>query len=274
MKSFGSTLIILAFAGFTLTCEGGTASAHRIIVTGSSTVAPLIGEIAREYERTHSGVRVDVQTGGSSRGIADARKGLAHVGMVSRGPKAGEREDLQWWPVAGDGICIIVHGSNPIAELSRRQVVDIYRGQIKNWKEIGGPDRPISVVNKAEGRSTLEVFLKHFQLKNREIKASVVIGDNQQGIKTVAGNPGAIGYVSVGAAEYEAGQKTPIRLLPFEGVQPSMQSVADGSFPISRVLHVVTRGAPEGEVKKFLEFARSGAVHGLVRDQFFVPLRD
>ena len=78
----------------------------------------------------------------------------------------------------------------------------------------------------------------------------------------------------MGAAEYEAGQKMPIRLLPFEGVKPSMESVADGSFPISRVLHVVSRGEVTGELKKFIEFTRSSEVHGLVREQFFVPLGD
>ncbi len=130
----------------------------RLVVTGSSTVAPLAAEISRLYEAQHPADRVDVQTGGSSRGIADARQGLADVGMVSRSPKDGE-DDLIWYPIARDGICLIAHRDNPLTSLTDDQVVAIYRGDVSNWRELGGPDAEITVVNKAEGRSTLEVFL-------------------------------------------------------------------------------------------------------------------
>jgi len=74
-------------------------------------------------------------------------------------------------------------------------------GRIDRWSGIGGPERPITVVNKAEGRSTLDLFLAHFGLRNSEVKPDVVIGDNAQGLKTVAGNPWSIGYASIGSAE-------------------------------------------------------------------------
>ncbi len=99
--------------------------------------------------------------------------------------------------IARDGVTIILNKDNPLPALSDKQVVDIYTGKIKNWKEVKGKDAPITVVNKAEGRSTLELFTHYFKLKNSDIKAQVVIGDNEQGIKTVAGNPNAIGYVSI-----------------------------------------------------------------------------
>jgi phosphate transport system substrate-binding protein len=146
---------------------------------------------------------VDVQTGGSSRGIADARKGLADIGLVSRGLGPGE-SDLRASTIAIDGISVIVHASNAVAALSDAQIRAIYSGAGSNWREFGGVDRRITVVNKAAGRSTLELFLDHFGLRNSDVKAQVVIGDNQQGIKTVAGNRGAIGYVSIGTAEYAA----------------------------------------------------------------------
>jgi len=246
-------------------------SAERLTLTGSSTVAPLALEIAKRFERLHPGVRVDVQSGGSSRGIADARSGAAQIGMVSRALNPDER-DLTASTIAMDGISLIVHRSNPITTLSDDQVKAIYTGQIKNWREVGGSDRTISVVNKAEGRSTLELFLAHYQLKNSDIRAQVVIGDNQQGIKTVAANPGGIGYVSIGTAEFEASHGAPIRLLDMAGVPAAVAEVRKGRFPLSRPLNLVVRGEPSPLAKGFVAFARSTAVHDLVEAQFFVTL--
>ncbi len=246
-------------------------SAFTLMVTGSSTVAPLAAEIGKRYESLHPDVRVDVQTGGSSRGVNDARAGLADIGMVSRALKSSER-DLLSFTIALDGIGIIVHRDNPVSALSKEQIIDIYTGKLGNWREAGGTDAPITVVNKAEGRSTLELFLHYFGLSNSAVKPHVVVGDNQQGIKTVAGNPDAIGYVSIGSAEYEAGHGTPIKLLPLEGVQASVENVRNGRFPLSRPLNLVTRTEPAGIIEDFIEFARSGQLSDLVEAQYFVPI--
>lgn len=248
------------------------AAGDRLTLTGSSTVAPLALEIAKRYEKQNPGVRVDVQTGGSSRGIHDARVGLADIGMVSRALKDSE-QDLKPFLIAMDGIGIIVHKSNTVAALDDQQIIAIYTGSIRNWQFAGGPDLPITVVTKAEGRSTLELFLQHFGLKNSRIEAQVVIGDNQQGIKTVAGNPGAIGYVSLGAAEYEEQRGTPIRLLPLGGQSATVAGVASGSYPLSRQLNLVVRGQPVGLASDFLRFAQSAAVRELIEAQFFVVPR-
>ena len=187
------------------------AAAQRLVITGSSTVAPLIGEIARRFESLHPDVRVDVQTGGSSRGINDVRRGIANIGMVSRALKPDE-SDLQAFPIALDGISLIVHAANPVTALSKQQIAAIYSGNISHWHGVGGTDARITVVNKAEGRSTLELFLAYLQLTNNVIKPHIIIGDNAQGIKTVTGNRNAIGYVSIGAAVYEAQRGMAVRL--------------------------------------------------------------
>ncbi|MBD3676511.1 MAG: phosphate ABC transporter substrate-binding protein [Planctomycetaceae bacterium] len=245
---------------------------QKLVITGSSTVAPLAAEIAQRYEQDHPNVRIDVQTGGSSRGMADARKGLADIGMVSRAHKESER-DLTPHLIAHDGLCLIVHATNPVSELTREQIIHIYQGQIENWKEVGGDDAEIVVVHKAEGRSTLELFLKHFQLDNSEIQPDIVIGDNQQGIKSVLGNPHAIGYVSIGAAEYEVEQGRDLKLLPLGGIEASTAHIEDGSFPLSRELNLVTLGEPQGLAAEFIRFAQSEAVHDLIEGLYFVPIQ-
>ena len=242
-----------------------------VILTGSSTVAPLASELGKRFEQEYPEVRVDVQTGGSSRGLADARSGQADIGMMSR-DLAADEVDVTAYAVARDGVAMIIHTDNPVTELSPEQVIDIYTGDVTQWSAVGGNDRPVSVVNKAEGRSTLEVFLKHFDLENSDIAAQVIIGDNEQGIKTVTGNPDAIGYVSIGAAENSIARGEPLKLLPLEGINPSTASVQDGSFPLSRTLNFVTNGEPETLTKAFINFAQSPEVHDIVEQQNFVPI--
>lgn len=271
--SVAGAIICFALLAGPAPALAGQQPSGRLTVTGSSTLAPLVLEIAKAYEKRHPRARIDVQTGGSSRGISDVRAGLAQIGMASRA-LTGRETDLVGHIIARDGIGIILHKSNPVLQLSDKQTIAIFTGQITDWKEVGGKPGRITVVNKAEGRSTLELFLAHFKLKNSDIKASIVIGDNAHGVKTVVGNPGAIGYVSIGTAEFDSGQGTAIKLLPMNGVSASTNNVKNGLFPLSRPLTLVTRGHPEGLAKAFIAFAQSSAVRPLVMEQFFVPLED
>jgi phosphate transport system substrate-binding protein len=249
----------------------GRSLSGKLVVTGSSTVAPLAAEIGQRFESLHPDARIDVQTGGSSRGIADARNGLADIGMVSRALEPAE-SDLSVHPIAVDGVCIIVHQENPIQSLTDEEIVAIYTGKTENWHEVGGMDGPIVVVNKADGRATLEVFLEHYKLEGSQITADVIIGDNQQGIKTVAANPLAIAYVSIGAADFEARSGTAIKLLDASGVAATTQNVSRGEFPITRPLNFVTQGEPKPLAEAFIEFAQSPQVHDIIEAQYFVPI--
>src|SRR5215831_16948251 len=141
------------------------ADPEKVVLTGSSTIAPLAAELGKKFEAAHPGVRIDVQTGGSSRGIADAKRSLADIGMSSRALKDDEKEGLATHVLALDGVCFLVHKDNPVAELTNAQIVDIFTGKATNWKSVGGKDAPITVINRADGRSELELFTHHFKLK-------------------------------------------------------------------------------------------------------------
>ena len=264
-------IIFCLWVCFGVYAEDTYAEDTRLIITGSSTVAPLALEIGKRFESLHPDIRVDVQTGGSSRGIADARAGTADIGMASRALKDSEN-DLFAHTIARDGIGIIVHSTNKIDALSEQQIKAIFTGKIDNWSAVSDANKRITVVNKAEGRSTLELFLAHFGLKNSDIKAHVIIGDNQQGIKTVSGNPYAIGYVSVGTAEFEIANGTPLKLLPMASIPATVDNIRNGTFPLARPLNLVTREQPKGLIKQFIDFAQSNAVNDLIEAQFFVPL--
>jgi phosphate transport system substrate-binding protein len=253
-------------------CERPPPDAQRVSVVGSSTVAPLMGEIAKLHETRHAGARVDVQTGGSTRGIVDVRTGLAQVGMVSRALKP-EESDLQRLLLARDGLGVIVHSSNPVRGLTRDQVAQVFNGSVRNWRDLGGRDLPISVVSKAEGRSTLEVFSAYFGVGYKDIRAQLVIGDNQQGVQAVAASPGAIGYVSIGSAEFESRQGTAIALVAIDGHAATTAAVAAGGYPVVRELNLVFKADAGPAVQALLASARSPEAARLTEAQFFVPTR-
>lgn len=262
-----------ALFAIALLCAAGPTRAAEttIVLTGSSTVAPLMAEVGKRFEESHPNVRIDVQTGGSSRGVRDARAGLADIGMVSR-PLTGGEQDLLAFTVAYDGVAFILHKSNPVRALSRQQIVDIFTGKIRDWSEVGPGRGSIVVENKAEGRSTLELVLAHFAIKASDVKAAVVVGDNQEAIKVIAGNPLAIGYVSIGAAVTEASLGAPIKALPMDGVEATIDAVRQKRFPLVRDLNLVVRKPPEGIVKEFIAFAQSDQVADLVKDLYYVPV--
>ena len=244
--------------------------ASELSITGSSTVAPLMTEIARAYEASHPGIRIDVQAGGSSRGVSDVRSKRAQLGMVSRRLKADE-SDLTAVTIAIDGITCISHAQNRTAGCTREQLLEIYTRKITNWSQVGGVDLPIVVVNKAEGTATLELFTQFLGIKPSQIISSVIIGDNAQGIKTVAVTPGAIGYVSIGAAQTAVIDGASIKLLALDGIIPSSVTVLDGTWAMTRPLNVITLGKPANEAAALLEFAHSSAVDGIIKGLAFVP---
>jgi phosphate transport system substrate-binding protein len=247
--------------------------AGRLTVTGSSTMAPLVNEIAKRFEIAHPNVRIDVQTGGSSRGLADVQRGTADIGMSSRALHALEMIHADTTLLANDGVCFIINRDNPVTTLTAAQIIDIYLGHLHNWSEVGGAHAPITVVHRADGRSEVELVLAHFNLDGAQIKPDVIAGENQQGIKLIASDVNAITFMSVGTAEFEVKSGTPIRMLPLDNVPASVSNVANGSFPLRRPLVLVTPRPRRALTDAFIAFATSDTVDDLVRKHSFVTLQ-
>lgn len=245
----------------------------KLLLTGSSTMAPLMTAVARRFESLHPGVSIEVQAGGSGRGISDARAGKANIGMVSRALMEKEA-DLKAFAIARDGICLIVHRDNPVKSLATRQVVDIYTGKTGNWTRVGGSDAGIAVLSAGPGYSSTELFTHYFGLSYGDIKAHAVLGDNPTRIKAVSENPNAIVYVSVGEAERKALAGAPIKLLPMEGIAATSKTIRSGDFPIQRPLTLVTKELPKGLAKEFIGFSLSPQVTDLVKKHDFIPYLD
>lgn len=247
-----------------------------VLLTGSSTVAPLAATLAVAYERQHPGVRIDVQTGGSSKGVADCLGGLSDLGMISRDVKPSET-GVEGIAIARDGLGFLVNTSAGVDGLSPEQIKGIYRGTITNWKEVGGADQKIVPVSKAEGRATLEVFKEFFHLTSSQIKAGAIVGDEAHDVKTVASTPGAIGYMGLSTIEQTLQGKNaraPQRVVALRvaGVAPGRDTLRAKTYPYGRKLHLVRCRALRPEAQSFVDFVLSPKGQKVVSDAGYTPL--
>jgi phosphate transport system substrate-binding protein len=236
-------------------------------------MAPLMAEVGKRFSGRHPGVQVEVRTGGSGRGISDARRGAVDIGMASRALNDQER-DLVGLPVARDGVCLLVHRDNPVKALRDEQIVAVLLGQVANWNAVGGPDAPVAVINRNLGRSEVEIIGDFFRLRHDEICARGSAGDNQVAIGMVAGDRQANTYLSLGEALRCQRAGVPIKLLPVQGVAASAEQVRAGNYPLARPLVLVTRDLPTGLAKRFIDFTLSSEVTDLIEEHTFVSYLD
>lgn len=263
-------IVCLLLGTACLGCQRPERKVHNLVLTGSSCMTPLLRDIGKRFQESHPDVHVDVQSRGSARGATDARQGLADIGMVARSLKPDESM-LHATPIARDGMCLIVHRTNLVKSLSDDQMVRMYTRAASNWKQVGGPDRPIALVQIADGRALQELFLDHFKLKSTQIRADALVQDSEQAIQAVAERPGAIAYVSCSRSE-SVGENVPIRMLSCGGIAPSLEHVRNGTYPLSRSLNLVTREEPGSLAREFIDFARSNAAVDLIEKYHFVTL--
>lgn len=266
------TMAALALAG----CgdsDGGSGSLNgELTLTGSSTVAPVATTIAERFEKRHEGVEVNVQAGGSSKGIAHAERGTADIGMSSRALHDSERESLEQHTIARDGVAVIVHSDNAADGFDSSEVRRLFTGDVTNWQALGGADREVTVIHKSAGRATRAVFLDRLDLAADAVEADSIVGSNQQAMQSVAGQPGAVGYVSIGHAQQAIEEGLSLKLTALDGVEATGANVASGDYPVSRPLVLVTQNGEEPPLAEdFLAFAQSSKVSDLIREAGYVP---
>jgi phosphate transport system substrate-binding protein len=295
MKKVGRILAIASVV--VLGCMVSTSWAgQKITAAGSSTIKPIVQKAAKSFKKAHPDVNFAIGGGGSSHGVKSVASGEVMIGMASRYLKAKEQkkwDDLVPVKIGMDGIAVIVNAKNPVSAITKEQVQDIYTGKISNWKEVGGPDAPIMLISKEEGRSTLDLFLKYFGLEAEEVAnngshvmvhrqkgakeysdvKAKLIGPNREALAAIATKPNAIAYVSIGTAQKVASKGARVRLLELDGVVASTDNVANETYPLRRPLNVVTRGEANGMVKEFIQHLNSEEGQKIVESLEFIPVK-
>ncbi|HSK48792.1 MAG TPA: PstS family phosphate ABC transporter substrate-binding protein [Coriobacteriia bacterium] len=245
-----------------------------ITVQGSDTMVNLAQAWAEAYQAENAGVSISVTGGGSGTGIASLINGTIDFANASREMKPEETDQASGagvepveTEVAKDGIVILVNPANTVEDLTIDQLGKIYRGEILNWKDVGGSDRPIVLLGRDTASGTYEYFKEAVVGEDAEYAKSMKNLQSSQAIVDEVGkNPDAIGYVGIG---YENASTKPVDV---EGVAASVETVLDGSYPLSRGLFVYSSGEPEGVKKAYLEWIVGADGQKVVEDQGFVPL--
>jgi phosphate transport system substrate-binding protein len=240
----------------------------KLSLAGSTTVQPLAEVLAEAYMGMNPGVVIEVQGGGSSVGVTSAGEGTVDIGMASREIKSSEMDtfpDLQVFTIARDGIAIVTNPSTELPSLSIEQVRDIFAGEITNFSEVGGPDAPITIVSREEGSGTRAAF-EELVMEHEEEKVisenALLQQSNGQVRTTVSTTPNTIGFLSFGFLDDST---SPV---PIDNVEPTVSNVQNGSYPISRPLNMLTKGAPNELAQAFLDFILSDAGQEIVAEDY------
>lgn len=247
-----------------------------ISAVGSSSVTPLMEVFSETYMKTNGNVFIEVQGPGSSAGVKAAKNGSAQLGMSSRNLKSSEKEPtLKELVVARDGIAVVVNPKNTLKALTAEQVTAIYKGDITNWKDVGGEDKPIVAITRDTASGTRGAFEDIMNLKQKigDKKVSAIsqraqVASGNGALKTgVASNPYAIGYISLGTVDES------VVALDIDGVTASVDNVKNGSYKVARPFLVLYReGSPTAETQKFLDWMVSADAQALVSKKGYIPV--
>lgn len=241
-----------------LTGCGGSPSGLRI--AGSTSLQPLTEALAEDYARTGGG-RVIVQGGGSTAGVQAVLSGIAGMGAISRRLTAAESEKGLVEHIIGyDVLTVVVHPDNPVGErgLTLPELREMFQGSIVDWAGLGGRPGPVYLVTREAGSGSREAFRSLVG----PISPRAIVQNSAGGVRVaVTGNPGAVGYVSLGVARMGG-----VRPVAVNGRRPG-----EPGYPLVRPLSLITLGPPRGEAAAFLRYIRTPAARRLIAQEGLVP---
>ncbi len=240
MKKIVACIVIACIAAVTAAC-----AQDKIVIEGSTTVGPIAKAFAEYYMKKNPGVNITVSESGSGNGAKALINAACDIATMSRAMKKSEITAAEAagvltieHVVAHDGLAIVVHMSNPIHGLKLDQLRNIYKGSIRNWRELGGPDKPIVLVSRDTNSGTYETF-ESLVMKGEKIAGSAeYVGSNGAVRQRVLSTEGAIGYVGLGFTEG-------LKVVVINGIEPSAETVRNKSYPLSRPLYMYTNGRPK-----------------------------
>lgn len=245
-----------------------------ITIAGSTTILPVSEKLAKVFHKK-TGIKVSVHGGGSTGGIKAAKLGTADIGASSRDLNPEEKSDLEEIAIGKDALAIIVNKSNPVSSITLEQARGIFAGRIKNWKELGGLDKPIQPVNRESGSGTRELFTEivmKILMQDKTEKfvpmtlSSIVNNSNAELKETIKLVSNAIGYVSVGFTD------DTVKILKINSVFPTKENILSEKYPLVRNLYYLVKKQNKNLIRNFLEYVLSKEGQELIVEEGFFPV--
>jgi phosphate transport system substrate-binding protein len=284
---FGNYLVIVSWLLFIAVAVMGCGGGRKALqIKGSDTMVNLGQAWSEDFMKINPTVSIAITGGGSGTGIAALIGGTTDIAQSSRNMEPKEIEQARKKgvnpkeiQVANDGITLVVNPANPVSKLTIPQLSDIFTGKIHNWKEVGGNDLKIVALSRERNSGTHVFFLEHVvklgdkKNKNEFAPSVLMMPSSQAIIEEVTSNPSAIGYVGLGYLTKKEKALAIARNTNSVYILPSLQTVLNKQYPISRLLLFYVNGEPTDEVKSLIDFVLSPAGQEIVKKMDFVPIR-
>lgn len=244
-----------------------------ITAAGSTALQPLAEPAAQKFMEKYKNAKVQVQGGGSGVGLTQVSQGAVDIGnsdvYAAEKLPADTAKQLVDHKVCVVGFATVVNPSVKVNSLTKQQLIDIFTGKVKNWKDAGGDDMEIVVLNRPSSSGTRATF-KKYALDGQEEANGIALTEESSGtIKKVIGeNKGSISYLALSYVD------SSVKALQLDGVAPTADNVKSGKYPIWSYEHMYTKGEPTGLAKAFLDYMMGDEVKSIILDGGYIPLAD
>lgn len=237
-------------------------------ISGGTAHIPVMKAVAKMIMTANSDIHISIAGGGSGVGIRQVGEGLVNIGNSGRKPTDEEigKYQLHMHQWAIDGVGVVVNPRNKVSALSTSQLKDVYSGKISNWQQLGGDDHAIHVYTRDKSSGTRAVFWKKALEKSDITTKAYFVASNGAMKSAIAGDPHAIGYVSIGHLDES------VAPLALDNIAPTLENIITGQYPIARGLYSNTRGAATGLTKKFIAFLYSPECQKIISEKGFIPV--
>ena len=260
-----TTAVVLAGGIEDFKAENGT-----LRIAGGTAHIPIMKIVSAEIAKVAPELKIAIAGGGSGVGIKKVGEGLVDIGNAGR--KASDEEIAKYGLVlhkwAIDGIAVVLNPKNAITNLTKEQIKQIFAGEIKNWKAVGGSDQTITLYTRDKASGTRKVFWKKVLDKGDIDKKALFVTSNGAMKRSVQGDPAAIGFMSAGFVD------DAIQAVSIDGIAPSTANIQKGNYTFVRGLYSITKGEPKGAVKTFINYLLTPHVqHDIVAQKGFIPVK-
>ncbi|KRO18368.1 phosphate ABC transporter substrate-binding protein PstS family protein [Lacticaseibacillus saniviri] len=251
--------------------SSSSASSTKILAVGSTALQPLVEQAAKDYQSKTPEADITVQGGGSGAGLSQVASGSVTIGnsdIFAQEKDGIDAKKLVDHQVAVVGIAPIVHPGVGVTNLSSKQLVDIFTGKVTNWKEVGGKDQSIVLINRAQGSGTRATF-ENIGLKTTKVKTAQEQDSSGTVYSMVKSTPGAISYLAFSYI------KEGVTALKLDDVAPTASNVTTNKWKIWAYEHMYTNGKPDMNTAKFINYIQKKSVQqGLVKRIGYIPVTD
>ncbi|MBW5470698.1 phosphate ABC transporter substrate-binding protein PstS family protein [Brevibacillus formosus] len=246
-------------------------SGEPVTAVGSTALQPLVEQAAKDFMAKNAGAQIQVQGGGSGTGLSQVASGAATIGnsdIFAEEKKGIPANELVDHKVAVVGMAAAVSPQVKVDNLSKQQLIDIFTGKITNWKEVGGEDMKITLVNRPKSSGTRATFSK-FALDGKEEAEGITEDSSGTVRKIIAETPGAIGYLALSYFNDS------VKALKLDGVEANAENITTNKYPVWAYEHMYTKGEATGDAKAFLDFILTDEVQKkTVTELGFLPITD